>query len=35
MSKENAKQLGIGAFARKPLVMQDLANIVRKVLDER
>lgn len=35
ISKENAKQLGIGAFAMKPLVMQDLAIIVRNVLDER
>jgi PAS domain S-box-containing protein len=35
LSEENAKQLGIGAFARKPLIMQDLANMVRKVLDER
>ena len=37
ISKENAKELGINAFAMKPLVMQDLANIVRKVkdLDER
>ena len=35
VSEENAKELGIGAFAMKPLVMQDLALIVRKVLDER
>jgi CheY-like chemotaxis protein len=35
ISKQNAKELGINAFAMKPLVMQDLAIIVRKVLDER
>lgn len=35
ISKENAKELGITAFAMKPLVMQDLAIVVRKVLDGR
>ncbi len=34
ISKEKAKEIGISAFAMKPLVMQDLAIIVRKVLDE-
>jgi len=34
ISEEKAKGMGIKAFAMKPLVMQDLAKTVRKVLDE-
>ena len=33
ISKEKAKEIGIKAFAMKPLVRRDMANIVRKVLD--
>ena len=33
ISEEKAKGMGIKAFAMKPLVMQDLAKTVRKVLD--
>ncbi len=33
--KETAKEAGIRAYAMKPLVMKDLAGIVRQVLDER
>lgn len=35
ISEEKANAMGIRAFVMKPLVMQDLANIVRKVLDEK
>jgi len=35
VSEENAKELGIKAFAMKPLVKRDLAVVVRKVLDEK
>jgi hypothetical protein len=34
MSEENAKELGIKAFAMKPLVKSDFAVTVRKMLDE-
>jgi len=34
MDENNAKGMGIKAFAMKPLVMKDLANTVRKVLNE-
>jgi len=34
MTEEKAKEMGIKAFAMKPLVMRDLANTVRKVLDQ-
>ncbi|MBW1775744.1 MAG: hypothetical protein JRJ82_23150, partial [Deltaproteobacteria bacterium] len=30
---KQAKEIGIKAFAMKPLVRRDMANIVRKVLD--
>jgi len=33
ISKEKAKEIGIKAFAMKPLVRRDMANTVRKVLD--
>jgi len=33
ISEEKAKELGIKAFAMKPLVRRDMAHIVRKVLD--
>ena len=33
ISEEKAKEIGIKAFAMKPLVGRDMANIVRKVLD--
>ncbi|NOZ62183.1 MAG: PAS domain S-box protein [Calditrichaeota bacterium] len=33
VSKEKAKQMGIAEFLMKPLFSEDLANIVRKVLD--
>jgi two-component system cell cycle sensor histidine kinase/response regulator CckA len=34
MSEEKAKAMGIREYAMKPLIRQDLARIVRKVLDE-
>jgi len=34
-SEEKAKEMGIKAFIMKPLGMRDLANTVRKVLDEK
>jgi len=34
VAEENAKELGVKAFAMKPLVIRDLAMVVRKVLDE-
>jgi len=34
VTEENAKELGIKAFTMKPLVIRDLAVVVRKVLDE-
>jgi signal transduction histidine kinase/CheY-like chemotaxis protein len=34
ISEENASEIGIKAFAYKPIVAADLAKIVRKVLDE-
>jgi CheY-like chemotaxis protein len=34
ISEEKAKEMGIRAFAMKPLVMRDLAETVRDVLDE-
>ena len=33
ISEKQAKEIGIKAFAMKPLVRRDMANIVRKVLD--
>ncbi len=33
ISEKQAKDIGIKAFAMKPLVRRDMANIVRKVLD--
>ncbi len=33
ISEEKAKEIGIKAFAMKPLVRRDMADIVRKVLD--
>jgi signal transduction histidine kinase len=33
ISEEKAKEIGIKAFIMKPLVMRDLANTVRKILD--
>jgi PAS domain S-box-containing protein len=35
MSEEKAKAIGIREYAMKPLIRQDLARIIRKVLDER
>ncbi|MBW2168987.1 MAG: response regulator, partial [Deltaproteobacteria bacterium] len=35
ISEEKAKGMGIKAFVMKPLVMRDLANTVRKVLDNK
>ncbi|MBW2119308.1 MAG: PAS domain S-box protein [Deltaproteobacteria bacterium] len=35
ISEEKAKNMGIRAFAMKPLVLRDLAKTVRKVLDEK
>jgi two-component system cell cycle sensor histidine kinase/response regulator CckA len=34
ITEEKANGMGIRAFVIKPLVMRDLANTVRKVLDE-
>ena len=34
ISDETAKEIGIKAFAYKPIVRADLAKTVRKVLDE-
>ena len=34
ITEEKAKEMGIKAFAMKPLVIHDLANTIRKVLDE-
>jgi hypothetical protein len=34
MSEENAKELGVKAFAMKPLVKSDFAIVFRKGLDE-
>ncbi|GAF85473.1 unnamed protein product [marine sediment metagenome] len=34
ITEEKAKEMGIKAFAMKPIVIRDLANTVRKVLDE-
>ncbi len=33
ISEKRAKEMGIKAFAMKPLVRRDMANTVRKVLD--
>ena len=35
ISKEKAKAMGIKAYAMKPLVLRDMANIIRRVLDEK
>jgi PAS domain S-box-containing protein len=35
VSEENAKELGIRAFATKPLIIQDFAVTVRQVLDKK
>jgi DNA-binding NtrC family response regulator len=35
VSEEKAKEIGIKAFVMKPLVMRNLAETVRKVLDEK
>ncbi len=35
VSKEKAKEIGVKAFVMKPLVMRDLAETVRKVLDKK
>jgi len=35
MTEEKARRMGIREFAMKPLVIQQLANIIRKVLDEK
>ena len=35
VSEEKAKDIGIKAFVMKPLVMRNLAETVRKVLDEK
>ena len=35
ISREKAKKIGIRDFVMKPLVIRDLANTVRKVLDEK
>ncbi len=35
ITKEKAKKIGIKAFVMKPLVMRNLAETVRKVLDEK
>jgi len=35
VNKENFKTLGIRAFVMKPIVKNDIAKIIRKVLDER
>ncbi len=35
VSEEKAKEMGIKAFVMKPLVMRNLAETVRKVLDEK
>jgi signal transduction histidine kinase/ActR/RegA family two-component response regulator len=35
MSKEKAESLGIKGFLMKPVVMKDLSNIIRKVLDKK
>jgi len=35
ISKEKAEEIGVRAFVMKPLTAQELANTVRKVLDER
>jgi DNA-binding NarL/FixJ family response regulator len=35
ISEETAAALGIRGFAMKPVVMKDIAELVRKVLDEK
>jgi len=35
ISKEKAEEMGIKGFLMKPPAMRDVANMVRKVLDER
>ena len=35
VSEEKAKEIGLKAFVMKPLVMRNLAETVRKVLDEK
>ncbi|RLB17584.1 MAG: hypothetical protein DRG63_03560 [Deltaproteobacteria bacterium] len=35
ISEEKAREIGIRAFAMKPILKRDLGNIVRKVLDEK
>jgi len=34
MSEEKAKSLGIRGFLMKPVVMKDLSNMIRKLLDK-
>jgi len=35
ISKDTVKEMGIRAFVMKPIVMGDLANTIRKILDEK
>lgn len=35
IDEDSAKEMGIKAYAMKPLVMRDLANTIRKVLDNK
>jgi DNA-binding NtrC family response regulator len=35
MTEEKAKEMGIKGFLMKPFVVRDIANNVRKVLDEK
>jgi CheY-like chemotaxis protein len=35
ITEEKAKTLGIRAFALKPLIIEELAQLIRKVIDEK
>jgi two-component system cell cycle sensor histidine kinase/response regulator CckA len=35
VSEEDAKAMGMKEFVMKPIIMRELANTVRKVLDEK
>jgi len=35
IDERRAKEMGISAFVMKPIVMRDMANTLREVLDEK
>lgn len=35
INEDSAKEMGISAFVMKPIVMQEMANTIRKVLDDK